>query len=119
VWLDLVTPGILVLFTFLLGVAAALAAPGWQAVVPQLVPKQDLGAAVAANSVGINISRAVGPALAGIIIAAWDIAAPFWLNAICNLGIIAAVPCWSPSIAPPHRVPAVRLSGGISSRRPH
>jgi len=115
VWLDLVTPGILVLFTFLLGVAAALAAPGWQAVVPQLVPKQDLGAAVAANSVGINISRAVGPALAGIIIAAWDIAAPFWLNAICNLGIIAALAWWCPPMAPQHRLPPERFIGAITT----
>jgi MFS family permease len=63
-----VTPGSLLLFMFLIGVGGALSAPGWQAVVPQLVPPQDLAPAVAANSVGINISRALGPALAGSII---------------------------------------------------
>ena len=41
VWLSLVTPGTLLLFTFLLGAAAALTAPAWQSVVPQLIPKQD------------------------------------------------------------------------------
>ena len=94
VWLDLVTPAILLLFTFLLGAGAALTAPPWQSVVPQLVPKRDLTPAVAANSVGINISRAVGPAFAGIIIAAFGIAAPFWLNAVSNLGIIGALLWW-------------------------
>ena len=82
------------LFTFLIGVGSALTAPAWQSVVPQLVPRQDLPAAVAANSVGINISRAVGPALGGVVIAGLGIAAPFWLNAVSNLGIIGALLWW-------------------------
>jgi hypothetical protein len=53
-WLNLVTPSILLLFTFLLGAGAAFTAPAWQSVVPQLVPKQDLAAAVASNGVGVN-----------------------------------------------------------------
>jgi MFS family permease len=65
VWFDLITPALLLLFTFLVGAGAALMAPPWQAVVPQLVPKHDLAAAVAANSIGFNVSRAVGPALGG------------------------------------------------------
>src|SRR5260370_27307119 len=68
VWLNLVTPSILLLFTFLLGAGAAFTAPAWQSVVPQLVPKQDLAAAVASNGVGVNISRAIGPALGGVVI---------------------------------------------------
>jgi MFS family permease len=54
---DLVTPVTLLLFIFLTAVFSALEAPAWQAIVPKLVPKQDLGSAVNANSVGINISR--------------------------------------------------------------
>ena len=61
--------GNLLLFTFLNGVLGALQAPAWQAVVPQLVPAQSLQGAIAANSVGINITRAVGPALGGMILA--------------------------------------------------
>src|SRR5450756_3042563 len=87
VWLSLVTPGSLLLFTFLLGAGAALTAPAWQSIVPQLFPKPTLGPAIAANSVGINISRALGPALGGVIIAGVGIAAPFWLNAVSNLAI--------------------------------
>ena len=64
VGLGLATPGNLLLFTFLVGAAGALTVPAWQAVVPRLVPKDDMPSAIAANSVGVNISRALGPALA-------------------------------------------------------
>ena len=77
-------------------VGSAVTAPAWQAVVPQLVPKPDLPAAVAANSVGINVSRAVGPALGGILVGAFGIAAPFWVNAFSNIGVIAALVRWRP-----------------------
>jgi MFS family permease/quinol monooxygenase YgiN len=113
VWLDLVTPAILLLFTFLLGAGAALTAPPWQSVVPQLVPKRDLTPAVAANSVGINISRAVGPAFAGIIIAAFGIAAPFWLNAVSNLGIIGALLWWRSPQNATTQLPAERFFSAI------
>src|SRR4029077_20449811 len=75
--LDLINPSILLLFTFLLGAGAAFTAPAWQSIVPQLVPKRDLAAAVASNGVGINISRAIGPALGGVAIGGLGIAAPF------------------------------------------
>jgi MFS family permease len=61
VWLNVVNPTILLLFTFLLGAGAAFTAPAWQSVVPQLVPKQDLAAAIACSGVGVNISRAIRP----------------------------------------------------------
>src|SRR3977135_2234159 len=95
--LNLVTPGLLLGFTFLFGAGAALMAPAWQAIVPQLVPREDLPNAVALNSVGINISRAIGPALAGIIIGLAGVAAPFWLNSLSNLGVIAALIWWKPA----------------------
>jgi hypothetical protein len=63
-------------------------------VVSQLVPKADLPGAVAANSVGINVSRAIGPALGGVVIGAVGIAAPFWLDAFSNIGVIAALIWW-------------------------
>src|SRR6266516_3332661 len=69
------TPGNLLLFTFLVGAAGVLTVPAWQSVVPRLVPKDDLPAAVAANSVGVNISRALGPALGGVTISGFGIVA--------------------------------------------
>jgi MFS family permease len=113
VWLDLVTPGALLVFTFLLGVGAALTAPAWQSIVPRLVPKQDLGPAVAANSVGINISRAIGPALGGVIIAGFGIASPFWLNAVSNLGIIGALLWWRSPQTAARRLPAEHFDSAI------
>jgi len=94
VWLDLITPLSLLVFSFIVTVGSAMTAPAWQSVVSKLVPKTDLPAAVAANSVGINVSRAIGPALGGIIIGAVGIAAPFWLDAFSNIGVIAALIWW-------------------------
>src|ERR1700739_2135822 len=95
-WRSWVTPEILLVFTLLSATAAALIMPTWQAIVPQLVPRQHLKAAVALNSMGLNVSRAIGPALAGVIIAAWGMAAPFWMNAMTTLGVIAALVWWHP-----------------------
>jgi MFS family permease len=92
----LATPAILLAFMFLIGAGGAMTIPAWQAIVPKLVPPEDLPAAVAANSVGINISRAVGPALAGTVITALGIAAPFWLNAASNLATLGALIWWHP-----------------------
>jgi MFS family permease len=75
--LDLATPSNLLWFTFLIGAAGALTAPAYQAIVPQLVPQGDLHPAIAANSAGVNVSRAVGPPLGGLIVARFGIAAPF------------------------------------------
>src|SRR5262245_45620246 len=69
VWLGAATIGNLLLTMFLMGAVGALQAPAWQAVVPQLVPAERLQGAIAANAVGINISRAIGPALGGVILA--------------------------------------------------
>jgi predicted NAD/FAD-binding protein len=74
VWLGRVDTVTLLVFTFLLGACAAFVAPAWQAIVPKLVPREALQPAIALNSVGINISRAIGPALAGFIIVGAGIA---------------------------------------------
>jgi MFS family permease len=119
VWLDVTTPGNLLLFTFLIGAAGALTAPAWQSIVPQLVPKQDLQPAVAANSVGFNVSRAVGPALGGLIVASIGIAAPFWLNAVSNLGIVGALLWWrSPRTSTIRPAPPVCAPLEIERRGP-
>src|SRR5262245_11545463 len=113
VGLDLVTPLILLLFAFLIGAGGALIAPAWQAIVPQLVPRADLAPAISANSVGFNISRAIGPALGGAVIAACGIAAPFWLNAISNLGVLGALWWWRSPQKTGAGLPAERVSDAI------
>jgi MFS family permease len=116
---DLVTPTSLLLYTFFAGAAAALIAPAWQAIVPQLVPRETLQPAVALNSVGFNISRAIGPALAGLIIAGWGLAAPFWLNALSNLGVIAALVWWRPAGGSAHALPAEHFAGAMRAGLRH
>jgi MFS family permease len=107
------TPGNLLVLTFLVGAAGALTVPAWQAVVPQLVPKDDLPPAIAANSVGVNISRAIGPALGGAIISAYGIVAPFWINAISNLAIVGSLVWWRPARMPVTLLPSERFGQAI------
>src|SRR5215210_8936639 len=65
----LTNPTVLLLLTFALGLGAAMNAPAWQAIVPELVPRGELAAAVSLNSVAFNIARALGPALGGLVVA--------------------------------------------------
>lgn len=113
VWRGIVTPVTLLLFVFLIGVGGALTAPAWQSIVPQLVPERELAAAIAANSVGINISRAIGPALGGVITLLFGIIAPFALNAGSNLGVIGALMWWRGAQKPARRLPAERFVSAI------
>ena len=113
VWVQLMTPVLLLIFTFLLGSGAAFIAPAWQSIVPQLVPAQNLSSAIALNSMGINISRAIGPAVAGALIVGVGLFAPFALNAISFLGIIAALVWWRPAARPESKMPPEHLSAAI------
>ena len=80
---------------------------------PQLVPRSDLHAAVALNSVGINISRAIGPALAGLVITAFGMASPFFLNAASFVGVILALLWWPASHPATGALPAERFGNAI------
>jgi MFS family permease len=113
VWLNWITPASLLWFIFLIGVLAALTSPAWQAVVPSLVPKEELPAAISANSVGFNLSRAVGPALAGVIIGPLGIAAPFVINAVSNLGVIGVLIRWREPRAAAAALPPERFSSAV------
>lgn len=103
--LGAMTPLMLLAFTFALGTGVAFMAPAWQAVVPSLVPRESLQPAIALNGLGINISRAIGPAVAGMLITAIGLAAPFAVNAASFLVIIGALLLWKPEESPPRRLP--------------
>lgn len=119
VWGGQVTPTSLLVFSFLAATAAALNAPAWQAIVPQLVPRDTLQPAVALNSVGFNVSRAVGPALAGVIIAVTGLAAPFWINALTTIGVVAALVWWRPPSAKASRLPSERFWSAVRAGLRH
>ncbi|HXY98231.1 MAG TPA: MFS transporter [Steroidobacteraceae bacterium] len=111
--LERVTPAVLLLFIFLVGTLGAVETPAWQAITPLLVPKASLSSAIALNSLGVNLSRVIGPALAGAIILGAGIAAPFWLNAVSNLGVIAVILWWRPPAQRARVLPPEHLSGAI------
>jgi MFS family permease len=90
----LITPVSLIVMTALVSAAGAIGAPPWQAVVGELVPRADLSSAVSLNSLGINISRAAGPALGGLLVSAFGYAPPFWIDAFSNAGVIGALVWW-------------------------
>ena len=111
----IISPWILISFTFALGISAAFIAPAWQAIVPNLVDRSQLSEAVALNGVGINISRAIGPAIAGVLIVSFGIQAPFWLNAVSYLFIICALLWWSPPNQKKHGLPTEHAVPAIVS----
>ncbi|HZX77872.1 MFS transporter [Lysobacter sp.] len=87
-------PWTLVMLTFALGVGAAMAMPAQQASTPELVPRPMLGAAVALGSLSMNIARAIGPALGGVIVAQLGVAWAFAINALSFLGVMVVLVRW-------------------------
>jgi len=92
--LDIMTAWMLLGFTFTLGVGAALMMPAWSAIVPELVPTDQMPSAVALNSVAVNAARAIGPAVAGVLVAAVGAWLVFLLNAVSYIGILAVLLRW-------------------------
>jgi MFS family permease len=87
-------PWTLLWLTFALGLGATMNGPTWQAIMPDLVPKPELPAAIALNSVGFNMARAVGPALGGAVVAAIGAGAAFVLNAVSFVGVMIVLYLW-------------------------
>jgi MFS family permease len=90
----LMSPWLLLVMTFALSAGDAFETPTWRAVLPELVGKDDLAAASALNGIEFNLARAIGPALAGALIAAAGIAAAFVANVLSFLGVILVVAKW-------------------------
>ncbi len=113
-WLGLVTPWLLLLFTFLIGCGAAFNAPAWQASVGDMVPRSELPGAVAFNSMGFNIARSVGPALGGAVVAAAGAAAAFAINAVSYVPLIVVLARWRPE-REPRTLPREALGGAMAA----
>ena len=109
------TPGRLLSLTFLLGIGTAMSNPAWQAITPELVPASELPAAIALSGVGINIARAFGPALGGLIVAASGPWAVFFHNAISFIAIMVVLYRWQPaprkSKLPPEEIVGAMRAG--------
>ncbi len=102
-----VRPWVLLLFTFLLGLGAVMNDPAWQAITPELVPARQHASAVALNSAGFNVARAVGPAMGGLIVAAVGCGTTFLLNAFSFLGVILFLYRWKRPIEARHKTQRV------------
>jgi MFS family permease len=113
VWHHWITPITLLLCVFLIEAGSAATSPAWQAVVPALVPPPELGPALALNSIGVNVSRAVGPALGGALTASLSLAAPFWVNAVSNFGSIGALLWWRTAKTQKSHLPAERFASAL------
>jgi MFS family permease len=88
------SPWILLILTFALSAGDAFEMPTWRAILPELVPKEDLAAASALNGIEFNLARAVGPALAGMLISATGVATAFVANFASFFGVILVVARW-------------------------
>lgn len=89
-----VNPWALLAFTFLMGVGAVMNDPAWQAITPEVISPQRHASAVALNSAGFNVARAVGPALGGVVVAAAGSGWSFLLNAASFFGVILFLSRW-------------------------
>jgi MFS family permease len=111
----MVTPWLLLLLTFILGLGTAMNGPVWQAIIPDLVPRRELPAAVTLVGVAINVSRAMGPALGGLLVAAAGSGVVFLLNAVSFLGVMAVIYRWQPaprqSTMPPEHILGAMRAG--------
>ena len=117
--LDFASPLVLLLTTFALSAAWSLNIPAWLSIVPRLVPKPLIPGAIAAHSVGYNLSRIIGPALGGLIIAGYGAAAPLWIFTAANLAVIAALTWWRAPARRATSLPAERLSSAMRTGLRH
>lgn len=110
--LHVITPWSLLLLTLALSIGDALEAPTWRAVLPEVVPHEELMPAMALNGIEFNLARAVGPALGGFLIATIGVAAAFSLNALSFLGVLWVMARWK---RPPQQQDSLRetVTGAI------
>lgn len=112
----LTTPAVLLMLLFVIGCGQALTAPAWQAIQPDLVPAEQIPAAAALGSMSMNGARAIGPAIAGVLVSLAGPTSVFALNAVSFIGIVVVLVWWRrPAIEngyPPERALAALSAGG-------
>jgi MFS family permease len=107
------TPWVLLALAFALGIATAFNDPAWQAVIPELLSKEELASGITLTAVSVNVARTLGPALGGFIVATTGPATVFVLDGLSFLGVIAVLFMWprqptSSTLPPEHMLPAIR-----------
>ena len=107
-------PTALLLYSILLSVGAALAAPAWQATTPELVPRDELPLAVSLNGMAINLSRSIGPAIGGLLVGLYGPASAFALNAVSFVAVLFVLVRWRRE-ARPTGLPAERFTHAVAA----
>jgi MFS family permease len=97
------TPALLLTLTFLVGAGDVLQLPAYQSLVPEIVPRSLLANSASLSSIGVNIARAVGPALAGLAISGFGISFVFGLNVLTNAFFLVVLLRWRGYVAPEHQ----------------
>jgi len=106
------TPALLLVLTFVIGVGGALTAPAFQAIVPDIVPRSELLSAISLNAMGFHLARAIGPAIGGLVVAAAGAGLNFLLNALSFLGTIGVFWWWE-AAQPESSLPPEDLRGAM------
>jgi len=89
-----VTPWMLLVLAFALGIATAFNDPAWHAIVPELLPSSELEAGVTLSGVGVNVARTLGPAIGGFVVALAGPGVVFVLDALSFLGVVGVLVAW-------------------------
>ena len=112
VFANAISPPLLIALTFANGIGLALRWPVFAAIVPELVERRQLGAALALNAIAMNVSRIGGPVIAGAVIAAAGSAWVFLLNAFVSIGAALVLGRWkrTPKV---NVLPGERFLGAI------
>ena len=97
------TPALLLTLTFLIGAGDVLQLPAYQSLVPEIVPRSLIANSASLSSIGVNIARAVGPALAGLAISTFGISFVFGLNVVTNAFFLVMLLRWRGYVAPDHQ----------------
>jgi predicted MFS family arabinose efflux permease len=105
--------GAILTFAFLTGMAQSQSAPTYQSVITSLVPRHRIQNAVALNSLQFNLSRAIGPVIAGLLLARAGTGACFTVNAASFLAVIAAL--WRIEIPPHAEAPTEGLGRSLGT----
>lgn len=123
--LGLTSMGVVIPITAAMGLAFVFNFPAWRAIIPDLVPREDMLNGIALDAAQFNLARSVGPLLGALVLHFWSAEAAFYINAASFLAVIAALLLIRTKTPPSKRVPGtgshilegIRLAVGESWSR--
>ncbi len=112
-----IRPWMIVALSVVVGVTDALSMPSFQSIVPSIVPREQIGAGLALNSTQFNLSRILGPSIAGVLMSSVGVMACFVVSALSYVPFIGValwiLPRWTPPPRPADAPPKKHLFAGI------